>query len=162
MIKQSDLIIEGEVINIKSQWNEKHSIIYTDVILTIQKVEKGIVSGHSLTVRLLGGRVGDTSIVALGTPIFTMGNKVLLLLNESNREYLTSFLGESTVSKLRNSYQIVGPGQGYFEITIDSYTGEKFVKQKIDGMEFVNTVEEPLNLQRLPLSDVKQIIRKLK
>ncbi len=129
MVKQSDLIIEGTVSKIQSQWNEEKTMIYTDIEINIKSAEKGSSQNNLLVIRLLGGRVGNIATIALGTPAFHRDEQLVLFLKELKPETLTFFLGKQTTSKLSMAYGITGWNQGYFKIMEDSQVEKKILRQ---------------------------------
>ena len=62
-----------------SAWNPEKTRIYTETRFTLEEVLKGKVS-RSLTVRQLGGRVGDIAQSVAGSPVFVKGRRYVLFL----------------------------------------------------------------------------------
>lgn len=57
-VRQSDVIVEGEVVSKQSFWDARHENIYTSNIINIYKVFKGQVQAQQLEVITQGGAVG--------------------------------------------------------------------------------------------------------
>lgn len=160
MVKESDLIIEGTVSKIQSQWNNEKTMIYTDVEITVKQIEKGIIRKPSITIRLIGGRIESIAMIALGSPAFKKDESVFLFLKELQPESLSFFLGEKTASQLGDAYSVIGWNQGFFDIDIDSQTGQKILRQRaIPEGHFVGKTSEDYDLQNLTLSQLRDIIR---
>lgn len=62
--QNSTLIIEGKVVEQKSFWNEKRSMIFTANKIKVYKLFKGEISGDYIEVLTQGGTVGDMSVHA--------------------------------------------------------------------------------------------------
>ncbi|NIT59957.1 MAG: hypothetical protein GWN00_28180 [Aliifodinibius sp.] len=163
IVNQSDLIIEGTVSTIESHWNEERTMIYTEVGITIQRIEKGSIKDSTITIRFIGGRVGNKAVIALGTPVFNKHEQVLLMLKEISAQSLNFFLGEQTTARLNDAYSIVGWHQGYFNIFTDATNGQKMLKQyKATKLDLVGNISEKFNLQNLPYSKLINIIDRKK
>lgn len=160
--KQSDLIVEGSVNGIKSFWNIDKTMIYTKVTISIKKIEKGQFGADSLKLTLIGGRIGNKALIALGMPVFAPKEEVFLFLNKTNVGYLNFFLGKNTAEKLSKTYQVTGSGQGKFKITKDPNSGKKILKQDVGNMEFANSVSETIDLQNCSLEEMRAFLKKKK
>jgi hypothetical protein len=158
LIENAELIVEGTVNAIESRWNEEKTMIYTDITVTVNSIEKGEFRESFLTVRLLGGHVGKDIVVVDGSPGFAIGEYVLLFLAESKPGTLKGYLGESTTSKLSKAYHLINLGQGKFTIIDDPVIGKRAISNMVN-MEFVNRVQESIDLQNVTLPQLKQAIR---
>lgn len=69
----------AECKSIKTEWNEEKSLIFTIVKLIDMDTEKEI------TLRILGGKVGDIELVVTDKPNFQIGNEFLLLLSNTGK-----------------------------------------------------------------------------
>lgn len=76
----------------KSVDRQGDPIIYTDWVVEVQRMVKGE-AAERITVRTLGGRVGLTEMVAEDQPTFQVGERVLLFLNNQDRDGAISVLG---------------------------------------------------------------------
>lgn len=133
LVAQSRLIVLGKVSGVMCEWNADHTQIYTNIDFELDSLIKGTLPSGTLSLRILGGTVGDTTLLITGSPTFIQGEEVLLFLAPN---YLSP-------------YPCVGMSQGKMTIEIDSTTGEKTVVGK-------NMV---LNEY---ISQIKQIIRQQK
>jgi hypothetical protein len=104
--------------------------------------------GESFTVRLLGGRIGNTEISSGSIPSFKMGEEVVLFLGRQNRE----------------GYPTVFP-QGVFRVGIDPASKVKFVNPKPTDLRLFNAqTDKPYEASpnSLSLDDFLLSLRKLK
>lgn len=96
--KLSDVIVVGHVEKIelsqiaKMAGGRKEDVIYTDTIIRVEKVLKAktplgkkVKSGESLTVRTLGGKVGNTDLISEIDPGLEKDEKLILFLVDSNQ-----------------------------------------------------------------------------
>ncbi len=80
----SNQIVRGDVIDMQSQWNSSHTIIYTTVVVRVSETLKGNLKiAEELTVFVPGGQVGDTGLAVEHAPQFQLDEEVLLFLNDS-------------------------------------------------------------------------------
>lgn len=89
MVKKSSIIVIGRVKEfLPSRWNTDDVVmIYTDMIFEIEQVVKdeiGLV-GNEVTVRLLGGTVGQTTVRVLEEAEFQVGERALVFLDTDNK-----------------------------------------------------------------------------
>jgi subtilase family serine protease len=77
---QAQVIVIGQVSNIVSHWDPQQNQILTDITMSLDEILKGAVTTPELTIRQLGGRVGDLESRVEGGPQFHLGERVLLFL----------------------------------------------------------------------------------
>ena len=77
--RTADEVITGKVTDANSFWNEAHDTIYTDYTVQVEGRSKGA-GGKTLTVRLMGGAVGERELLVSGNARFEVGERVLLCL----------------------------------------------------------------------------------
>lgn len=75
------VIVIGRVVGISSHWDAGQGQILTDIRISLDEVLKGPAPGPELTIRQLGGRVGDLESQVEGSPAFGLGERVLLFLS---------------------------------------------------------------------------------
>jgi len=114
MTEEAGIILQGKVTALKGEWNNEHNKIHTFVTISVTEYIKGDLKTKEITLRLLGGVVGDTALDIVGSPYFTPNEKVLLFLYP---DYQAEF-------------PIVGFSQGKFREETDKKTGEKIVKNE--------------------------------
>lgn len=78
LVRDSHLIVMGKVLSSKSVWEGNN--IYTHITVRINGRLKGNYSAHEVTVKQLGGKVGEVGEIVDGSPTFRPGEEVILLL----------------------------------------------------------------------------------
>lgn len=112
LVASSRVIVTGRVVDMESRWDSIHQTIFTYITIDISEVLKGDVRSHSLVIRQQGGRVGDREVWTIGSPVFRIGEEVLLYLNPSADGVLrTAHLGLGKVS-LSDSEELARRAQG--------------------------------------------------
>jgi hypothetical protein len=80
----SELILTGRVMTAASEWTPDRSAIYTDADIAVDSVWKGLPEADHVSVRTLGGRVGNVRLEVEGAASFIPGEQVLVFLHRSN------------------------------------------------------------------------------
>ncbi|MEK6406224.1 MAG: FG-GAP-like repeat-containing protein [Acidobacteriota bacterium] len=125
MIVGARAIVTGKVVEIESALDEQDRI-YTYITVRVSEVIKGQITERRITIKELGGVVGDRVSVVYGSPQFKRGEKVLLYL--STRED----------GSLR-TYQLF---LGKFSLVRDDATGNRFAVRDTGG-ENVTVIGAP-------------------
>jgi hypothetical protein len=120
LVQQAELIFQGTVTDVKSVWEgegaQRH--IETYVTFQIQDSVKGD-AGNSYTIRMLGGTVGDETMLVTDAPKFKVGDSDILFVEHNYDQFVP----------------LVGIGHGRFHVQHDEETGRDIV---------VNDEGEPL------------------
>jgi hypothetical protein len=113
MTRAAELVVRAQCIGNSAAWDGGE--IWTFTSFTVEDSWKGAPSGaaQQLTVRLLGGSVGNLSSTVSGVPRFRPGEEVILFLQ----------------STARGDYSIVSWVQGTFRIHRDARSGAELVVQ---------------------------------
>lgn len=111
---QAQAIIIGKVTSITSEWNEDQTKIFTYVTIVPQDFIKGNDTSSEITVKKIGGKVGNIGMLVHGTSVYEEDEEVLL------------FLGE----KLNGSRTVIGLSQGKFSIKSDPTSQRKILVKK--------------------------------
>lgn len=77
-------VVVGEVVDARSYWNADHTFVLTDVRVAPSEVLKGAHAGGDLTITLMGGTVGDRSVLIVGGARLEVGRSYVLFLNEED------------------------------------------------------------------------------
>ncbi len=103
--KDADLIITGKVSQQTSSWNEDKSRIYTIATIQVEDYIKGNGAGNSVSVKYLGGEVGDIGETYSHVPTFENNEVVLIFLkkNESNSDFSVLYGEEGKISLVNDS-----------------------------------------------------------
>lgn len=116
-------IVTGQVTVIESHWDPQAGQIVTHVTISLDDVLKGDLAMAEVTLKQIGGTIGDLHSWVLGSPEFVLGEKVFVFLDQ-NRD------GTLRVAHLY---------QGKFSILADALTGEEYAYR-----------ETPLDVHVLP------------
>ncbi len=142
LVEQSDTIIQGQVQQVDSRWDDQNKLIFTDVWIRVHDALKGAPQ-KNLTVRHLGGTVGTTTMSVSGMPAYRSGEDVILFLKRNPE----------------TTYHLVGMAQGRYEISSEfavvSALGIDLQDRKTGQMIEGGTVS------REPLEAFKSRIRRL-
>jgi hypothetical protein len=101
-VDDAGLIVVAVAATRTSSWDTGRTMIHTDIVFRVEETVKGQASG-AVTVRQLGGVVGDVGQAVAGTPVFGIGKRYVLFLEPS---------GEGT-------YRVVGFSQGSYAVALD-------------------------------------------
>lgn len=82
MVLRADRILVGIVVDLKSEWNNERTLIYTYATVAVEDHIKGTPDQMEVTVMVPGGQVGDVGASVSGVAEFGKGEKVLLFLEE--------------------------------------------------------------------------------
>ncbi|MGH7823248.1 MAG: hypothetical protein ACREQ9_26100 [Candidatus Binatia bacterium] len=83
----AELIVVGEVVSLRSRWNDSGTMIVTDAEVAVEEVWKGFPAADRLTVRTPGGVLGERGVFVDGAARFHAGERVLLFLDETAEGY---------------------------------------------------------------------------
>ena len=141
----ASVIAVGEVEGVEAAWNNAHTKIYTRVAIKPTEVLKGGRDLGVLTVKMIGGRIGEDLARLPGTPAFERGERVLVFLEPRDDG---------------DGYLIVGLFQGLFRLQKDAQ-GDDLLTQDPQP-EDVTIVEDGLSpkaTEMLTLEDVRATVR---
>ena len=89
LVERADLIIEGEVVDVRARWDVRagERVIVSDVTIRVRRTLKGT-SSAQVVLQFFGGTVGKYSMQLAGMPPFAPGDRsVLFLRNDGGRGY---------------------------------------------------------------------------
>jgi hypothetical protein len=116
--KKSDAIVMAKVEDQSSRQDASNKEIYTYITLSVLESVKGAKGEKTMTIRQLGGSVGNLISVVPGMPNFKNGEEVVLFLSAKDRE----------------GYPwVMGLQQGKYSIVTDD-NGLKHVRNELDGL----------------------------
>src|SRR6266851_2051883 len=116
LITSSRVIMLGDVMSVKAQWDFNHDSINTYVKVQVSKILKGQLQNDHIVFKQLGGTVGDNSTVIFGAPEYKAGQRVLLFLD-------TAHDGTLRIGHLF---------QGKYDVLDDAGTGQTRVERRLD------------------------------
>ena len=79
MASRADVIVAGEVVDLRASWNADRTDIFTTVILRVDHPLKGRAS-REVRFRVPGGTVGDDWVWVTHAPRFEFGERALVFL----------------------------------------------------------------------------------
>lgn len=80
LVDRSERIVHGEVTKLEAK--EEQGRIVTYITLDVQDSLKGPADEKTVSFRVLGGRMGDLVTIVHGTPQFSVGEQVLVFLEQ--------------------------------------------------------------------------------
>jgi hypothetical protein len=83
----SEVVVIGRVEAVRSGWDPAVNSIYTYVTVDVAEVLKGAVAPGLITIKQLGGVVGDTGLAVADQATFEVGEEVLLYLEARPRDH---------------------------------------------------------------------------
>jgi len=112
LVQQAELIFQGTVTNVKSVWEGQGAQRHIDTYVTLQVADsvKGN-AGSSYTIRMLGGTVGDETMLVTDTPKFNVGDREILFVEHNFDQFVP----------------LVGISHGRFHVQSDRETGRDIV-----------------------------------
>ena len=108
LVAQNHTIVVGEVRDVRSYWNKDRTFILSDVRVAAREVVKGDPKERDITVTLMGGTVGEKTVLIVAGPELQPGRSYVLFLDRGNLP------GAPAVRTLRDHAQgvfdVVGTG----------------------------------------------------
>lgn len=84
LVAAADRIVVADVHSVQAAWDRSHTSIYTTVKVSVREGWKGPSRpDESLTLRQIGGTVGDIEMTVHGMPRFSVGERALLFLHRT-------------------------------------------------------------------------------
>jgi hypothetical protein len=89
LVNQAELIFQGEVTNVTSQWAgegaQRHIVSYVTF-----RIEEGLKGnpGRSYTIRMLGGSVDGESMGVTDAPRFSVGDREILFVENNGSQFI--------------------------------------------------------------------------
>jgi len=89
LVREAELIFQGTVTNVESQWTgeggQRHIVSY--ITIQVEDALKGT-PGASYTIRMLGGTVGDETMEVSDSPKFKVGDREILFVENNGRQFI--------------------------------------------------------------------------
>ncbi len=96
LARLAEKIFVGTAIEVKSEWNEKHTYIYSYVTISIERCVKG--SGErEVVIKVPGGVVGEIGQKVSNAPKFRIGERAVLFLKPGRLEVMAGRQGKVTI-----------------------------------------------------------------
>ena len=148
MAVRADQIFTGEVVGITSQLNARRTGIYTFVTIEVDEYLKGG-RRNLLTLRFLGGEAEGYRLVVPGSPVFHLGEEVLVFSDGGAGRIPT----------------VLGMAAGKFTVGRDPATGNRVLERSLTGLTFKDPRGVPPasgaapSAGPLPLDEVRRVVR---
>jgi hypothetical protein len=130
LVEEADEVVRARVVELKSYFLEEEGqrLIETAVELEVTAREKGR-PAQRVTLRLLGGQVGDETLQVDAMPELQVGDDVILFIDGNGRRICP----------------LVGWGHGVYQVRHDNSTGREFL-ERVNGepLTDLGQVQEPL------------------
>jgi hypothetical protein len=114
--KGADVILTGKVTEQASSWNESKTRIYTQATILVDEYIKGNGTGNTVTVKYLGGEVGEIGEKYSHMPRFVDNEDVLVFLKKDNNNA---------------DYKVFNGENGKISVIKDSKSGEKVTTSNV-------------------------------
>ena len=145
----AEVIVTGKVVEKECMWNEKKTIIYTYVTISVDEYVKGE-GEKEVVVRHLGGEVGRKGLIVGNMPRFREGEEVLVFLRDAEQalplqvgvqeaeQALPLQVGVQEAEQALplqgiGVYEVSGFAQGKYKIFTDG-SGEKIVGNNFSNL----------------------------
>ncbi len=122
LVRNAEVIVTGKVVEKECRWNEKKTVIWTYVTISVDEYVKGE-GEKEVVVRHLGGEVGRKGLLVGNMPRFREGEEVLVFLREAKRALLLQ----------DGVYNVSGLAQGKYKIFADE-SGEKMIRNSFSNL----------------------------
>jgi hypothetical protein len=142
LVKRADLIVQGQVQSVYSQWDEGRHLVFTYISIRVDDSLKGA-SRQSVLIRQIGGTVGTVQMSVAGVPQFKSGEMAVVFLKRQDD----------------GTFQVVGMNQGLYEIVEDYAVSNVFGVDLFDSK--TGEITKPLIGGRAPFEQLKTKIREL-
>src|SRR5436305_2315074 len=112
LVQQAELIFQGTVTDVKSVWEGEGAQRHIDTYVTFQVSDKvkGD-AGSSYTIRMLGGTVGEDTMLVTDTPKFHVGERQILFVEHNFDQFVP----------------LVGINHGHFGVQHDEQSGRDII-----------------------------------
>jgi hypothetical protein len=128
--KGADVVLTGKVTQQTSSWNEDRTRIYTRATIQVDEYIKGNGASNTVTVKYLGGEVGEIGEMYSHMPRFEEEEEVLVFLKKDV---------EST------DFKVFDGSNGKISIVEDKQTGEKITTSKVQLRSLKAQIKAHLN-----------------
>jgi len=128
---ESESVVLGHCID--KRVYQEGKMIWTEYTIQVYEVLKGE-KAKEVKVRQPGGEIGEVGIAVSGAVSFGPLEEVLLFLGKEEK----------------GARDLVGWGQGKFQIYYDKKTGKKFAYQQLAGVKFVEKTQKTKPVEKSP------------
>jgi len=137
LVRTSEIVVIGEVEDVKAQWSKDGKTIFTSASIVISDVIRGKIDQEKIIVECEGGEVGDIGLKVSDVSPLRKGEKVILFLKsgKSKKEGVV----HNIVGKAQGKYTIDADGiarKGGFSIV----SGEDVIDNNIPVDELIDKI----------------------
>lgn len=133
LLRESDAVVSGRVSKVESKYSANKEDIFTFVTLDQVQTLSGSYSAPTVTLRFLGGQVGNDVLQVSGSPNFAANQQVIVFVQGNGRSMVP----------------VVGWSQGVFRVGRDSATGQQVVRDnegnRVGGVQNGMLIKETTN-----------------
>ena len=128
--KGADVILTGKVTQQASSWNEDKTRIYTQATIQVDEYIKGNNAGNTVTVKYLGGEVGEIGEMYSHMPRFEDKKEVLIFLKKDEKS---------------TNYKVFNGENGKISVIGDPKTGEKVTTSNVQVSSLKAQIKNYIN-----------------
>ena len=131
LARRADLIAFGHCQSAQSGWDEQHRFIVTTIRFQPRRTFKGT-AGDSVTVKVLGGQVGDQAMTASQSTAMRTGEEAVLFLQRS---------------RFGDYFVIAGGADGKLPVVRSTRSGRPLIRGALSLYDFGNLLADPAEAQ---------------
>jgi len=146
LVRHSQTVVVGEIVDKHSAWTEDSTTIYTYYSISIDPLEKDQRTDSITELRAAGGWVGETGIDVPGIPAFDLHDQVLLFLSSPPSKYFP------VVGWERGVFHLVGE-RGSLERAVFTHDWRPIVGLDSTGIQ----VKPPAGLADQSISELRSV-----
>ena len=139
LTKKSSSIVMARVDDTVSSWDAAHKEIYTYTTLRVLQPVKGSKGATTITLRQIGGTVGNIASVVPGMPNFRKGEEVVVFLTDKDAAGYPWVMGLQ-----QGKYSVVTTKDGVKMVRND-LAGTEFLTKSGGTVEAATAPDMPLN-----------------
>lgn len=158
LVQTADVIILGEVEDVRCEWSLNRKIILTISTLKIKEIWKGKVLNSKVFIQTPGGTIGDLSLKVSDVPVFQKGEEVLVFLRTIDDVLLL----ENSFSVSLNflpSFSVFGRAQGKYSIDKNNIArkwGYSILDKEVDKDKRLTLSELEVRIKVIVKSDLRK------
>jgi len=139
LAKKSDSIVMARVDDAVASWDAGHKEIYTFITLNVLQPVKGNQGATTITLRQLGGTVGNIASVVPGMPSFRKGEEVVVFLTQKDAA------GYPWVMGLEQGKYTVTTGKNGVKMVRNDLAGTELLSVNGKHVDSTTAPDQPLN-----------------
>jgi hypothetical protein len=159
LTQDADLILRGEVTDMKSEWNEDKTAIYTYITFNVKERIHGEYDTQTITIKQRGGEVDGIGMVVSDCAEFKKGEEAIVFL-KPERDVQAVRLRRA--GRARTITELVGKNQGKYSVAKDDIAQAEavVVNKAVFATRDGKLITRPG--KRIPLKDFVGDIKRIK